>query len=119
MISRRKMLAGAATVVVAPPIAAEALPARVIEKAEPLLHFIPCDGRQLRICDYPELFEVLKPTCSWSADLQMFRVPDSRSYAEQYPVLANDAVVLEDVISTGLDLDTPAGTILFMEKRDA
>lgn len=118
MTTRRALLTGAAAVAVAP-TAATALPARVIEKAKPLLHFVPCDGRELRICDYPELFRVIRDAYgSWSATTLTFCVPDSRALAEQHPVLAEGVVVLEDVISTGHDPRVPAGVILLMEKRD-
>lgn len=120
MLSRRKLLAGAATAAVVAPTAASALPARVLEKAPlpppSLPGFLPCDGRELPICDYERLFEAVKHACSWSAHTQTFRVPDARALSKRYPVLANGAVLLEDVISTGHDPRVPAGVILLMEK---
>ena len=113
MISRRHMLLGTTAAMVVAPAAATALPARVLD-AKPL-DFVPCDGRELPIAGYEKLFEVLKSSCSWSADMQTFRVPDMRGLSAQYPVLANDMIVLEDVISTGHDPRAPTGTILLME----
>ena len=118
MITRRALFVGAAAVAVAP-TAATALPARVLDKAPSLPGFIPCDGRELPICDYEKLFEMVKHACSWSAHTQTFRLPDSRRLSEQYPMLANGVVVLEDVIATGHDPRVPAGVILLMEKHDA
>lgn len=111
MISRRMFFAGAAALAVAPKPAA-ALPAR-------LLDFVPCDGRELPIADYEQLFEVLKHACSWSVNTQTFRVPDMRAMATRYSVLANGVILLEDVISTGHDPRVPPGVILLMEAPHA
>lgn len=90
MINRRSLLLGAAAVAVAP-AAATALPARAFDAdacaAEALRYLdavIPCDGRPLPISQYLDLFEVLKPTCSWSYDTQSFRVPDLRGRARVF-----------------------------------
>jgi microcystin-dependent protein len=122
MISRRMFFAGAAALAVAPTaMPAAALPARLLESSAlpPPAGFIPCDGRELPIAGYEQLFEMLKHTGSWSADTQTFRVPDMRAMAAECPVLANGVIVLEDVIATGHDPRVPAGTILLMEPPHA
>lgn len=108
-MNRRAFLFGAPAVAVAP-LPAAALPAR-------LLDYIPCDGRELPICDYYELFEAIKDTCSWSMATQTFRVPDTREFAAKHPIYAGGVIPLDDVISTGRDGRVPAGRILLMEPR--
>lgn len=73
MINRRSLLLGAAAVAVAP-ASATALPARVLD-------LVPCDGRVLPICDYLDLFNVLRDAYGSTHGLHnafAFRVPDFR-----------------------------------------
>ena len=123
MLSRRKLFVGAAAVAVAP-TAAAALPARVLDKAPSLPGFIPCDGRELPICDYEKLFEMVKHAYSWAADTQTFRVPDLRGRArvfDQQGLLArpDDRLPVVMHIATGEDERVPAGVVLPMVVSNA
>lgn len=119
MITRRALFAGAAAVAVAP-TAAAALPARVLDKAPSLPGFIPCDGRELPICDYEKLFEMVKHAYSLAADTQTFRVPDLRVriWSDSDPDL-NRVLPADYVIATGEDERVPVGAIMPMVVSNA
>lgn len=120
MISRRKLFAGAAAAAVAP-TAATALPARVLDKTPA---FLPCDGRELPVAQYLDLFEVLGKIYGGSASRHTFRVPDLRGRArvfDQQGLLArpDDRLPVVMHIATGEDERVPAGVVLPMVVSNA
>lgn len=118
-MKRRSFVLGAAAVATSATSAC-ALPARLLEDDAPVLDVVPCDGRSLRICDYEKLFEVLQPTCSWSYDTQMFRVPDLRArvFDAQGLLARGDEQVVAMHIGTGYGR-LPAGVVIPMVVTDA
>lgn len=80
MISRRKLFICAAAAAVVAPVAAKALPARLLDVAElpPPLDLIPCDGRALPIAQYLDLYKVISGVYGSDPVAQTFNVPDMR-----------------------------------------
>lgn len=111
--SRRGFLIGAASLLAAPAIVRveSLMPVRAIR--DPVLGFVPCDGRVLFRASYPDLFASIGTTYGGDG-VTTFAVPDLRGaairYSETGPV---KTLPYEVVILSRENAGWPAGAISY------
>jgi hypothetical protein len=100
LLKRRALMAGAVAAAALPTTAC-ALPERLLQDDAPKLNLIPCDGRELRVCDYVELFSKIGREYGGSVNAKTFRVPDVRNMPGMHThIVARECVVRNNTMPT-------------------